>query len=164
MPTTVPINLTSSREGPDPSFILAVVGIILCWLCFIIFLGNQGAFHADEGSPPLATLTAFAGPPILFLFAQRNSYIGAQTLKIGPIWVVAAHGLRILGAGFLFVSAFGHLPYVFAFFVGWGDVLVAFLAPFVVARLAFTLSRYDNAMRHWRNVSDQTPTNMMEKA
>ncbi|MGC1496096.1 MAG: hypothetical protein WA790_09820 [Sulfitobacter sp.] len=136
MLSAISANMPSSRDGPAPSFILAMIAILFCWLGLIIFLGGQGVFHAAESSPPLATLTAFVGPPILFLLAQRNAYIGAQTLKIDPIWVVAVQGLRILGAGFLFVYAFGHLPGVFAFFAGWGDVLVAILAPFVVAKLA----------------------------
>lgn len=124
------------REGPDLGFVLSLAGIFICWLCLIIFLGGQGVFHTAEDAPPLATFAAFVGPPILFLMAQRHSYIGAQTLKIDPIWVVAVQGLRILGAGFLFVYAFGHLPAIFAYFAGWGDVLVAVLAPFVVAKLA----------------------------
>ncbi|PWG61848.1 hypothetical protein DEM34_14675 [Spiribacter halobius] len=57
-------------------------------------------------------------------------------LAIHPVWLAAVHGLRILGAGFLFVYAFGHLPGLFAHTAGWGDVLVAVLAPFVAARLA----------------------------
>jgi hypothetical protein len=122
--------------GPDMGFVIALTGIAICWLGLIVFLGGRGAFHAAEGSPPIATLAAFVGPPILFLLAQRNAYFGAQTLRIDPIWVTAVQGLRILGAGFLFVYAFGHLPSVFAFFAGWGDVLVAILAPFVVAKLA----------------------------
>lgn len=126
----------SLRPGPDQRFILAIAMIVALWLLTILALGAQGAFHADPGTPPFATLVAFIGPPILFLVALRNRYVARQILQIDPVWITAVQGLRILGAGFLFVYSFGHLPGIFALTAGWGDVLVAILAPFVVARLA----------------------------
>lgn len=52
------------------------------------------------------------------------------------MWLAAVQGLRVVGAGFLFLWAFGHLPPLFALPAGWGDVLVGVLAPFVAVRLA----------------------------
>ena len=57
-------------------------------------------------------------------------------LSIDPVFLTAVQGLRIFGGAFLFLYAFGHLPALFAMPAGWGDVLVAVLAPFVVALLA----------------------------
>ena len=97
----------SLRSGPDPSFILAIAMIVALWLLTILALGAQGAFHAQPGTPPYATLLAFIGPPILFLASLRNRFVARQILQIDPVWIVAVQGLRILGAGFLFVYSFG---------------------------------------------------------
>lgn len=129
-------NINRSRKKPTSKFIFVSIGILAVWLSVILVLGTQGLFHANPGDPPLATLLAFLGPPTAFLFALRNRTLLDQILRIDPVWLVAMQGLRILGAGFLFVHAFGHLPGIFAHTAGWGDVLVALLAPIVTARLA----------------------------
>ncbi len=129
-------SIAGNRTGPSPGFVFVGIGILAAWLGVILTLGAQGLFQANPGEPPLATLVAFLGPPAAFLFALRSRTLSDQILRIDPVWLTAMQGLRILGAGFLFVHAFGHLPGIFAHTAGWGDVLVALLAPIVAARLA----------------------------
>jgi hypothetical protein len=98
--------------------------------------GRFGHFNAGMDQPPIATLTALVGPPLMFLALLRLKGVREEVLKINPIWITAMQGLRILGGGFLFVYAFGHLPALFAFVAGYGDIIVALLAPIVTAKLA----------------------------
>lgn len=121
---------------PKASFIFIAVMLLAAWFGFILMLGDAGSFHAGPNEPPLATLLAMLLPPTLFLVLLLNPGIRASVLSIDPVWVTAMQGLRILGAGFLVAYAFGHLPGLFAHIAGWGDVLVALLAPFMVAHLA----------------------------
>lgn len=124
------------RPAPRRAFVAIICVAVLAWLWVILTLGANGIFHAPAGEPPIATLTALVVPPLLFLILLRIPGFRAEVLAIDPVWLTAMQGLRILGAGFLFVYAFGHLPALFAYMAGWGDVLVAILAPLVVARLA----------------------------
>lgn len=130
------MTLADLRSAPRRAFVATVCLAVLAWLWLILALGVNGIFHAPEGEPPIATLTALLVPPLFFLLLLRIPSFRAEILAIDPVWLTAMQGLRILGAGFLFVYAFGHLPGLFAYMAGWGDVLVAALAPLVVARLA----------------------------
>jgi hypothetical protein len=127
---------TSEARIAPPRFALVALIVISVWLISIIILGRSGTFHVEADQPPLPTILAMLSPPLLFLIAMRLPAFRAEVLLINPIWLNGMQGLRILGAGFLFVASYGHLPQVFAFFAGWGDVLVAFLAPLVVAKIA----------------------------
>jgi len=125
-----------TRGAPRPAFVVTVCLVVVAWLLLVVVLGGNGVFHASQGEVPFATLIALITPPLLFLLLLRTPGFRADVLAIDPIWLTAMQGLRILGAGFLFVYAFGHLPALFAYMAGWGDVLVAILAPLMVARLA----------------------------
>lgn len=123
--------------GSSPSFLVGAALFVFAWLSVIITLAAQGVFHAPPQTPPLAILGAIGLPPLVFALLLR--YVDAfrrQILAIDPVWLTAVQGLRIVGGAFLFLAAFGHLPNLFAMPAGWGDVLVAVLAPFVTARLA----------------------------
>lgn len=124
------------RAAPSPTFLTIAAGVVMLWLIAIATLAADGVFNVPPSAPPVTTLTAMLLPPAAFLLLLRLPRVREAILAIHPVWLAAVHGLRILGAGFLFVYAFGHLPGLFAHTAGWGDVLVAVLAPFVAARLA----------------------------
>ena len=126
----------SDSHIAPPAFAKPMLVLIAVWLIIVVMLGRADFFHAAPSIPPVQTLLAMLLPPLLFLLAMRVTRFRTQVLNIDPIWLNGMQGLRILGAGFLFVAAYGHLPGIFAFFAGWGDVLVAFLAPLMVAKLA----------------------------
>lgn len=137
---------SGSKAGLSRQFVIIALLTVVAWLLIILLLGSAGMFHAEGSKPPVATLAALLVPPLILLMLARVPRIRAQFLAIDPIWLTAMQGLRILGAGFLFVYAFGHLPALFAHMAGWGDIVVAALAPLVCARLAadrsFTRSRW----------------------
>jgi hypothetical protein len=130
------LQFTSEARIAPPRFTLAALIVTSIWLIFIIVLGRSGAFHVTPDQPPIPTILAMLAPPLLFWIAMQFPSFKAEVLMINPIWLNGMQGLRILGAGFLFVASYGHLPQIFAFFAGWGDVLVAFMAPLIVAKLA----------------------------
>ena len=124
-------------ERLSPWFIAVTVGVTGCWLALIVMLASRGVFQAQPPALPLALLVAIVVPPTAFaLLLKFSATVHRQILAINPVWLCAVQGLRILGVGFLFVYAFGHLPGVFAHMAGWGDLLVAVLAPFAAAHLA----------------------------
>ncbi|HVL73990.1 MAG TPA: hypothetical protein VM434_19120, partial [Beijerinckiaceae bacterium] len=123
-------------SGPTGGFALGAALCVAAWLGLVILLGRSGAFHVPTGRLPIPVLTAMLLPPAVFLLLLRLPEFRSQVLAIDPVWLAAVQGLRILGAGFLFVYAFGHLSGIFAHPAGWGDVLVALLAPIAATRLA----------------------------
>jgi hypothetical protein len=108
--------VSSESQIAPPEFAKPMLALISVWLLVIVMLGRSGVFHTAPNDPPVLTLLAMLLPPMLFLFAMRLSRFRTQVLNINPIWLNAMQGLRILGAGFLFVAAYGHLPGIFAFF------------------------------------------------
>ena len=123
--------------SPSRAFVAGTAAVAALWLAVITALAASGAFRAAPGDPPVATLLAVAGPPLVFLALLRLlPGLRRQILAVDPVWLTAVQGLRALGASFLFLHAFGHLPALFAHPAGWGDVLVGVLAPFAAARLA----------------------------
>ncbi|MBY8977926.1 hypothetical protein KHP62_19095 [Rhodobacteraceae bacterium NNCM2] len=130
-------DLQPELASPSLGFAVAAMVVVAMWLAVIVILGSEGVFHARQDRVPLATITAMLLPPAIFLLILATQpEVRQNVLAIDPIWLTAMQGLRILGAVFLVAHAFGHLPWLFAYTAGWGDVLVALLAPIVVARLA----------------------------
>ena len=127
---------SGSKTGLNGQFVIIGLVTVFAWLLIILLLGSAGTFHAEGNQPPVATLAALLIPPLILLILARVPRVRAQFLAIDPVWLTAMQGLRMLGAGFLFVYAFGHLPSLFAHVAGWGDIVVAVLAPLVCARLA----------------------------
>lgn len=141
MTDTAPDSATATaardgRTGPSPRFVGFALAVVLAWLAVIAALGAGGTFRTPAAAPPVATLTALLAPPLAFLLLLRLPAVRREVLAVDPVWLTAMQGLRILGAGFLFLYAYGHLPALFAHAAGWGDVLVAALAPLAAARLA----------------------------
>ena len=126
----------SVRSAPASAFFRTMALVLSVWLSVIVALGLKGAFRATPGTPPVAMLLAVLTPPVLLLVLLRVPAVRSQILAIDPVWLAAVHGLRVLGVGFLFVHAFGHLPGLFAHPAGWGDLAVGLLAPFAATRLA----------------------------
>ena len=121
----------------SPTLLTLAGAVILAWFALVLMLGARGTFIDPPGRPTIGIMIALLLPPLLFLGLIRLSPVfRRQVLAIDPIWIAAVMGLRILGMGFLFLYAFGHLPGLFAHPAGWGDIAVALLAPFMAARLA----------------------------
>ena len=59
----------------------------------------------------------------------------ALLFSLDPVLLTEFQAWRIVGGAFLIVYAFGHLPGLFAWPAGLGDVAVGVAAPFIVWRL-----------------------------
>ncbi|MDJ0948048.1 MAG: hypothetical protein QNJ94_03925 [Alphaproteobacteria bacterium] len=132
--TTIAAN-ESIVKGPSGAGI--VVGAILAvWFAAAVAAGANGVFLAGPDTPPFALMSAAAGPPILFLLAYGFSErVRGFALSLNLGLLTAFQAWRVLGAGMLFLYAYGHLPGLFAWPAGLGDVAVGLAAPFAVLAL-----------------------------
>lgn len=139
-----------AAPAPSAAFVASAFALAAAWLSLVLALASAGVFQAPPQSPPVAILLAIGLPPAVFvLFVRSLPALRRQVLSIDPVWLAAVQGLRAVGAGFLFLYAFGVLPALFAHPAGWGDLIVALLAPFVAVRLARDPSFLASAW-HWR--------------
>lgn len=104
---------------------------------FAYWIGESGILAGpnDSAFRPIA-LTAIL-PPLLFLAVYAASerfrrFVLAQDLET----LTMLQHWRVLGFAFLLLYAFDHLPALFAWPAGFGDVAVGLTAPFIVQRLA----------------------------
>ena len=132
-------SIASARSPSEfsPAFIPSIAVVVLAWFTLIVVLGAASVFQEPPSRPPAAVLVALIVPPLIFLMLLRAAPgFRRQVLSISPVWLSAVQGLRIIGASFLVLYSFGHLPGLVAHPAGWGDMTVALLAPFMAVRLA----------------------------
>ncbi|QEG41233.1 hypothetical protein [Roseimaritima ulvae] len=111
--------------------------VLSAWLCASVLIASQGGFRVPLTQPPIFMLGAILAPPYIFcLLMSKSRAVRDYVHSLSPVFLTSVQGLRILGGGFLFLWWFGHLPALFAWPAGWGDVLVAVLAPVVAAAIA----------------------------
>ncbi len=135
---------TSKQKPLNISWTLGV-GLVSVWFGVIVALAANGSLALLPGESPVLTLAAIFGPPLIFalaLFTIPN--FKAWALSLDPALLTALQGWRVLGGGFLMLYAFGHLPGIFAFTAGIGDVAVGLGAPFAAIALARGNLRLDS--------------------
>ncbi len=124
------------RKTSEFPWILGGV-LVTVWFGAILALAANGSLAMLPGEPPLITLVTIIGPPLLFVLALvLFPRLKAWALSLDPALLTALQGWRVLGGAFLFVYAFGHLPGLFAWPAGLGDVAVGIGAPFAAIALA----------------------------
>lgn len=129
--------LINSETGESRSVLWATAGVAGLWIAGVMGLAFNGALALEPGVSPVMTLVAVLGPPLLFAVAlYLFGDFRRQMLSLDPALLTALQGWRVLGGGFLFVYAFGHLPGFFAWPAGLGDVAVGIGAPFTAIALA----------------------------
>ena len=107
--------------------------VLAAWLVAVLAAGAAGVFEAGPSRPPLATLVAVVGPPLVFAaFYGASRRFRDFVLGIDLRLLTAFQSWRVVGVTFLVLYAFGMLPGVFAWPAGVGDAAVGFAAPFVV--------------------------------
>ena len=115
------------------------------WFGVIVALAANGSLALLPGDAPVITLAAILGPPLTFALAMFTfPHFRSWALSLDPALLTALQGWRVLGGGFLMLYAFGHLPGVFAFPAGVGDVAVGLGAPFAAIALARGNLRLDS--------------------
>jgi hypothetical protein len=109
--------------------VILAIAATLIWGAAIAALASQGSFQQQAGGPPLRILMSIVLPVFGFLVAARlfpavRAWIGTLDLAL----LAGLQTFRVLGIVFVFVYFLGHLPTVFAFAAGLGDVAVGLLA------------------------------------
>lgn len=123
-----------SRPVSGPTKLAA--GVLVLWAGIVAVLAGYGVFDVAVSEPAMPTLLAIAIPVGLFVAAVLASgSLRAWALSLDPVLLTEFQAWRVLGGAFLIVFAFGHLPGMFAWPAGVGDVAVGLAAPFVVWRL-----------------------------
>lgn len=107
------------------------------WFVLVYWFAARGGFVSGPTQRPIALAIAFAAPLLLFL-AALSMFPGFRTavISISPTLLIALHGWRFIGLGFLMGYAEGLLPGGFAWPAGLGDIFMAVTAPWIAARVA----------------------------
>ena len=109
---------------------------VATWFVIVMALAVSGVFDVPASEPALPTLIAIAVPVTLFAGATLlSARVRHFVLSLDPILLTELQSWRILGGVFLAVYAFGHLPGLFAWPAGLGDVAIGVAAPFIVWKL-----------------------------
>ncbi|MGH3433607.1 MAG: hypothetical protein ACRDQB_12305 [Thermocrispum sp.] len=128
---------------PAARTVLSITG---AWLAAALIAVWAGVFSAD--GPPLAMAVAVAVPPFVVLGLLAGSpAFQAWARSLDLRFLVTLQMWRIAGFAILAAWGVGALPGGFALPAGYGDVLVAVLAPFVVYAIGRPQGR--TAFRAW---------------
>jgi hypothetical protein len=129
-------SLASELNNARSSVRSVVIAALALWFCLVFFLGAQGAFVTNPGSPPLPIFLGLAIPLSLFLAAYfgwtpfRDFILGADLR-----FVAAMQSWRWAGQFFFWLHAWRVLPGLFAFPAGFGDMAIGVTAPWTVLAL-----------------------------
>lgn len=135
-----------AAQRPSKQAKLIGVGLLAVLAGAAYFIGSTGLVAVDASHPFRPIAYTVIVPVALFFTAYglssrlRNFALSQdlRTLTMLQHW-------RVLGFTFLALYAHDTLPALFAWPAGFGDILIGFTAPFVVARLvrdpAFATSR-----------------------
>jgi len=108
----------------------------LTWIVSVLALASWSAFYVPASEPALPTVIALLVPVVAFVAAMFLSKdLRAVAMNLDPVLLTEFQAWRILGGLFLAVYAFGHLPGLFAWPAGLGDVVIGLAAPFMAWRL-----------------------------
>lgn len=104
-------------------------------------IGSQGLLVGEPGNPlrPVA-LSALVPVALFLLIYWRSRALRNFLARQGPVLLTALQSWRVVGFAFLPLYAFGHLPALFAWPAGIGDLLVGMAAPFVAWQVLKTPS------------------------
>src|SRR5262245_43803514 len=106
--------------------------VLALWLLAAFILGSQGFFRPTPSNRFPTIILAFiplvAGYALFLLSRSFHAIVTATPLA----WLIGVQFFRTFGLLFLFLSAGGNLPGLFALPAGIGDGLVGITAPIVV--------------------------------
>jgi len=117
--------------------IRTIVGAVLSlWLALVLILGADDAFSGGPGALPLAILTGFLTPILVFLIAlwtvaPFRDFVMSIDLPV----MAGVQAWRFAGLGFIALYAYGVLPGLFAWPAGLGDMAIGITAPLVIYAL-----------------------------
>jgi hypothetical protein len=123
--------------------------LLLTWLLAAFIPARLGFYRASSSRIPLIQcgilLPIVAGVALFWLSSSVRRVFEA----IPQQWLVSLQLFRAEGVIFLVLYAGGHLPGIFAWPAGVGDVLVGLFAPIVAARYALNSPHATARLRAW---------------
>lgn len=129
-------DLHTSHEWSKSTKIV-VTALIAALAAAAYYIGSTGLVAVDASLPFRPIAFTVIVPVALFLTAyslssRLRTFVLTQDLRT----LTMLQHWRVLGFSFLFLYAHDALPAAFAWPAGFGDILIGFTAPFVVAQLA----------------------------
>ena len=150
----------TERGNPQtaPGVRPVVTAIVILWFVGVVAAHYAGLLRAPPGSLPIPFAIAVAIPLAIFFAAYRaiprfRAAVGGVDIGL----VTSFQAWRVAGFVFLPLLAFGHLPGLFAWPAGLGDVAVGLAAPLVVWRVVRDASFATTgafATFHWLGILD----------
>jgi hypothetical protein len=131
------IATVAGRARPTPAGVGSVVTAIgILWFAGVVAAHYAGLLRAGSGNLPVPVGVAVAVPIVIF-FASYWAVprFRAAVLDVDLRLVTSFQAWRVAGFVFLPLLVFGHLPGLFAWPAGLGDVAVGLAAPWVVWRV-----------------------------
>ena len=150
----------TERGNPQtaPGVRPVVTAIVILWFVGVVAAHYAGLLRAPPGSLPIPFAIAVAIPLAIFFAAYRAiPRFRAAVLGVDIGLVTSFQAWRVAGFVFLPLLAFGHLPGLFAWPAGLGDVAVGLAAPLVVWRVVRDASFATTgafATFHWLGILD----------
>ena len=150
----------TERSNPQtaPGVRPVVAAIVILWFAGVVAAHYAGLLRAPPGSLPIPFAIAVAVPLAIFFAAYRAiPRFRAAVLGVDIGLVTSFQAWRVAGFVFLPLLAFGHLPGLFAWPAGLGDVAVGLAAPLVVWRVVRDASFATTgafATFHWLGILD----------
>jgi len=108
----------SPKKGMQIGTAFLLWGSLMFWVSLSDIPGNLGL--AGSLITPLSWLL-----PSLILYWKRNWFLSE---KLSQNWLIGLQVLRLVGGLFIIEMILGHIPGVFAYPAGLGDILVALVA------------------------------------
>jgi len=155
MATTTADRLPGSASG---SIRPVLIAIVLVWFALVLAGFFAGFFSNAPGQPPLHFAASVGLPIAIFLLAYRTiPRFRAAVLAADLPWLTAVQAWRVLGGVFVVMLAFGHLPGLFAWPAGLGDIAIGIAAPFVALaalRRPASIGERGFTTFHWLGILD----------
>lgn len=123
--------------------------ILLGWLAIAIGLSGAGFYHVTAGGIPTIQY-GLLFPILIGVLLIWRSKLARRILEAVPQpWLVGVQLYRALGVVFLILYAAGHLPALFAWPAGVGDIAIGLSAPIVAYAYARAPRENAGAVRTW---------------
>jgi hypothetical protein len=137
----------SPNEAVRGPGIRIVLLILAAWLCLAAGVGVAGWLERANAPVVAGIIWMMTGLALLACWKVPTLHEWAGTVELR--WLVLLHLTRFVGFYFFFLCSRGELPFAFAAPAGWGDIIVATLAVFL---LALSGARNWNMLVIWNTI------------